>query len=66
VKTFWIVVSGLCGVTAIGFVVWNDFDKAFVAAVLGCVAWFLSYRAQLTRARLATDETDEHEEEDQL
>ena len=65
-KTFWIVVSGLCGVTAVGFVVWDDYDKAFIAATLGAVAWFLSYRTQLRRAQLTTDETDEHEEEDQL
>jgi hypothetical protein len=67
VKTFWIVVSGLCGVTAVVFVVWNDdYEKAFIAATLGAVAWFLSYRTQLKRAQLATDETDEDEEEDQL
>jgi len=54
VKTFWIIVSGLCGVAAVVFVVWNDYDKMFIAATLGAVAWFLSYRAQLT-----TDKTDE-------
>ena len=55
VKTFWIVVSGLCGVTAVLFVVWNDYDKAFIAATLGAVSWFLSYRAKLT-----ADKTDEN------
>jgi hypothetical protein len=67
VKTFWIVVSGLCGVTAVVFVVWrDDYEKAFIAATLGAVAWFLSYRTHLKRAQLTTDETDEDEEEDQL
>jgi len=66
VKTFWIVVSAVCGVTAVVFVVWDDYDKMFIAATLGAVAWFLSYRAQLTRAQLTTDETDQDEEEDQL
>lgn len=56
-KTFWIVVSGLCGVTAIFFVVWNDYDKAFIAAALGAVAWFLNYRTRL-RETLDRDETE--------
>ena len=58
--------SGLCGLTAVVFVLWDDYEKAFIAAALGAVAWFLSYRAQLVQARLTTDETDENEEEDQL
>ena len=56
-KTFWIVVSGLCGVTAILFVVWNDYDKAFIAAALGAVSWFLNYRTRL-REKFDKDETD--------
>jgi hypothetical protein len=47
-------VSALCGVTAVVFVLLNDYDKMFIAATLGAVAWFLSYRTQLT-----TDKTDE-------
>jgi hypothetical protein len=58
VKTFWIVVSLLCGVTAVLFVVYDDYDKAFIAATLGAVAWFLNYRTRL-REKFDTDETDE-------
>ena len=65
VKTFWIIVAALCGAAAVFFVIRDDYDKAFIAAALGCVAWFLNYRAQLKQAQLTTDETDEHEE-DQL
>jgi hypothetical protein len=57
VKTFWIVVSGLCGVTAILLFVRNDYDKAFIAATLGVVAWFLNYRTRL-RETFDKDETE--------
>ena len=53
-KTFWLIVSGLCGVAAVVFVLLDDYDKVFIAATLGAVAWFLSYRAKLT-----ADKTDE-------
>ena len=46
-KTFWIIVSGLCGVAAVVFVIRDDYDKAFIAAALGAVAWFLNYRTRL-------------------
>jgi uncharacterized membrane protein YdjX (TVP38/TMEM64 family) len=58
VRTFWIVVSAVCGATAVYFVVRNDYDKMFIAAVVGAVAWFLSYRVQL-REKLDEDETDQ-------
>jgi hypothetical protein len=65
-KAFWIIAAALCGTAAVFFVMRDDYDKAFIAATLGAVAWFLNYRAQLTRARSITDETDENEEEDKL
>jgi uncharacterized membrane protein YdjX (TVP38/TMEM64 family) len=58
VRTFWIVVSAVCGATAVYFVVREDYDKMFIAAVVGAVAWFLSYRVQL-REKLDEDETDQ-------
>jgi uncharacterized membrane protein YdjX (TVP38/TMEM64 family) len=58
VRTFWIVVSAVCGATAVYFVVRNDYDKMFIAAVVGAVAWFLSYRVQL-REKLDEDDTDQ-------
>ena len=56
-KTFWVIVSGLCGVAAVVFVVRDDYDKAFIAAALGAVAWFLNYRTRL-RETLDKDERD--------
>lgn len=56
-KTFWIIVAALCGVAAAVFVILNDFDKAFIAAALGAVAWFLNYRTRL-RETLDRDEAD--------
>jgi len=47
VKVFWLVLSILCGVTAVGFFLWGSQETAFVLATLGAVAWFLQYRAQL-------------------
>lgn len=63
-KTFWIVVSALCGATAVFFVVRNDFEKMFIAAAVGAVAWFLSYRVRLRDTLRELDETDREEEDD--
>jgi hypothetical protein len=63
VKTFWIVVSALCGATAVFFVVRNDFEKMFFAAVLGAVAWFLSYRVRLRETLNEMDQTDQEDED---
>ena len=49
--------SGLCGVAAVVFVVRDDYDKAFIAATLGAVAWFLNYRMRL-RETINKDDTD--------
>lgn len=62
-KTFWIIVSALCGVAAVFFVIRNDYDKAFIAAALGSVAWFLNYRTRL-RETFAKDDTDTNTDED--
>jgi len=59
VKTFWIVVSALCGAAAVLFVVRADYEKMFIAATVGAVAWFLSYRVRLR------EKLDEHDTEDQ-
>ena len=58
-KTFWIVVSALCGAAAVFFVVREDYDKMFIVATVGAMAWFLSYRVRLR------EKLDEDEEEDQ-
>lgn len=46
---------------AFGFFWFHNFDGVFVAAVLGCVAWFLGYRTQ-TRQRVLTDEPENGDE----
>jgi hypothetical protein len=65
VKTFWVVVSALCGATAVFFVVREDYEKMFIAAVVGAVAWFLSYRVQLSQTLRDMDETDRQDEDDE-
>jgi preprotein translocase subunit SecF len=41
------IVAGVCIVVAAFFLLRNDLNTAFVIAVLGLVAWFLNYRAQM-------------------
>jgi hypothetical protein len=65
VKTFWIVVSALCGAAAVFFVFRDDFEKMFIAAVLGAVAWFLSYRTRLRETLREWDESDRENEDDE-
>jgi uncharacterized membrane protein YdjX (TVP38/TMEM64 family) len=62
VRTFWIVLSALCGATAVFFVIREDYEKMFIAAVLGAVAWFLSYRTRLSETLRAIDETDDEKD----
>ena len=57
-RTFWIVVSALGGATAVYFVLRDDYEKMFIAATIGAMAWFLGYRVRL-REKLDRDETDE-------
>lgn len=64
-KTFWIVVSALCGATAVFFVVRADYEKMFVAATVGAVAWFLSYRVRLRETLREMDQTDREDEDDE-
>ena len=55
--------SGLCGIAAVVFIVEQDYDKAFIAAALGAVAWFLSYRVRLREKFRDRDLTDEDEDD---
>jgi hypothetical protein len=63
VKTVWVVISALCGATAVFFVVREDFEKMFIAAAVGAVAWFLSYRVSL-RKKLDEDEANDDTDEE--
>jgi len=62
VKTFWIIVAAIGGATALFFVLRDDYEKAFVAAAAGAVAWFLNYRVRLRETLKDTDETDQDQE----
>ena len=64
-RTFWIVVSALCGATAVFFVLREDFEKMFIAATVGAVAWFLSYRVRLRETIKDLDQTDREDEDDE-
>ena len=61
-KTFWIIVAAIGGATALFFVLRDDYEKAFVAAAAGAVAWFLNYRVRLRETLKDTDETDQDQE----
>lgn len=50
------IISGLCLAVAAACV-WRDhLDAAFVAGVLGCVAWFLSLRTRLRKTIITSEE----------
>jgi hypothetical protein len=55
VKTFWMVLAGVAILVACVFLWRQDFDKAFVAAAIGMVAWFLNYRVQMKAVVAAAD-----------
>lgn len=54
------IVAGACIVVAAGFLLRGDMDAAFVAAVIGMVAWFLNYRMQI-KASLAREDFESDE-----
>jgi hypothetical protein len=54
-KLFWMIVAGVCIITAAVFMLRRDFNTAFVIAALGMVAWFLNYRAQMKEIVDAAD-----------
>ena len=65
-KTFWMIVAGVAIAVAGVFLWLRDFDKAFVIAALGMVAWFLNYRAQMreiTKAAEREEQKNTYEEE---
>jgi hypothetical protein len=55
------IMAAASGIAAVFFVFRDDYEKAFVAAAIGAVSWFLNYRQQLK----GTMPTDEDEEQDQ-
>lgn len=58
-KSFWMALSGV-GILIAGIFLWRrEFDRAFIAAALGMVAWFLNYRAQLKAITDAADRVND-------
>jgi hypothetical protein len=45
----WIIISGVCLLAAVAFLLRGHIDGAFVFGVLGIVAWFLNVRVRLKR-----------------
>jgi hypothetical protein len=64
-KLFWMIVAGVCIITAAVFMLRRDFNTAFVIAALGMVAWFLNYRAQMKEIVDAADLEQSRNEEEQ-
>lgn len=65
-KLFWKTVAALLAVSAVASVIVGNFDRAFLFAAAGAIAWFLSYRAQLKeklRDLDAADKTEADEDE---
>jgi hypothetical protein len=60
------ILAGVCIVVAGLFLLRRDLSTAFVIAVLGLIAWFLNYRAQLKEIIAVADLEDSraHQEED--
>jgi hypothetical protein len=53
------ILAGVGILVAGFFLLQRDFNKAFVIATLGMVAWFLNYRAQLREITAAADLEEE-------
>ena len=49
------ILAGLAILAAGVFLLRRDFDKAFIIAALGMLAWFLNYRAQMKEIVAAAD-----------
>lgn len=64
-KIFWKIVAALLAVGAVYWILIENFDRAFLFAAAGAVAWFLSYRAQL-REKLAANEQERETDEDEV
>lgn len=54
-KTFWMIIAGLCITAAAVFLLRGDFDTAFVVATIGTIAWFLNFRTQMTEITNVSD-----------
>jgi Flp pilus assembly protein TadB len=62
-KLLWMIIAGICIVTAAVFLLRGDFNTAFVVAVIGLVSWFLNYRTQ-ARESLTAEELQESNDQE--
>ena len=62
---FWKIVAALLAVGAVAWIIVENFDRAFLFAAAGTIAWFLSYRAQL-REKLTANEQERETDEDEV
>ncbi len=62
-KRFWNIVAVACALVAVILLIWQDYDKAFVLAAVGAIAWFLNYRVQM-REFVKANEPAEHDDDD--
>jgi O-antigen/teichoic acid export membrane protein len=60
-KRIWSLAAAVCLVAAFVFFWFDNFDGVFVMAVLGCLAWLLSYRKE-TRQRVVAASSEETKE----
>jgi hypothetical protein len=65
-KRVWIILSAACGTLAVFFVIQDDYEKAFVAAAMGAVCWFLNYRMHLKESLPREDESNDEESDEEI
>ena len=59
-------IAGLCGVCATVFFLQRDFEKAFIVAAAGAIAWFLNYRVQMKKIVDKANQEENQEENNDL
>jgi uncharacterized membrane protein YhfC len=65
VKHLWLTISFICIAIALVFLFRRDFDKTFIVAAIGAIAWFLSYRVQMKELVVLADEQSEQDRKSQ-
>lgn len=60
-KTYWKILAVVFAVAALVWFFVGNMERAFLAAVAGAIAWFLSFRTQLREKLEDTDQTDEED-----
>ena len=61
-KRLWIILAGVSAIVAVILVLRQNYEKAFVSAVVGAVAWFLSYRVQMQEV-VKTNQSQESDDD---